>query len=184
LAGAEECFLRLLKGREGAHFASVPIGLHGYVTRHNLAVVYQRQGRLAEAEAQWRAALAERPDSLPSWFGLAELYLGQGRWSELEEVAARLDGDGREPVEGRVLRARGYLARSEFAEARRLLEDVVAKHPNVLRAHLVLSHVLLQEGRDWNAAEKALRDALALDPGHQEAQRNLAILLREHACPS
>jgi hypothetical protein len=44
---------------------------------------------------------------------------------------------------------------------------------------VILSHVYLQEGRDWPAAERALRDILALDPGHGEARRNLAVLLRD-----
>jgi hypothetical protein len=35
----------------------------------------------------------------------------------------------------------------------------------------------LQEGRDWHAAEQALRSVLALDPGHHEARRNLAVLV-------
>jgi hypothetical protein len=38
--------------------------------------------------------------------------------------------------------------------------------------------VLLQEGRDWPAAEHALREVLALDPHHVEANRNLALLRR------
>ena len=39
--------------------------------------------------------------------------------------------------------------------------------------------MLLQEGRDLAAAERALRDVLALDPQHAEARNNLAVLLRE-----
>jgi hypothetical protein len=46
---------------------------------------------------------------------------------------------------------------------------------------VILSHVLLQEGRDPQAAEKALHDVLALDPNHREARHNLAALQkREH----
>jgi hypothetical protein len=39
--------------------------------------------------------------------------------------------------------------------------------------------VLLQEGRDWEGAERALRDVLALDPGHAEARHNLDVLLHQ-----
>jgi Tfp pilus assembly protein PilF len=38
--------------------------------------------------------------------------------------------------------------------------------------------VLLQEGRDWEAAEQALRAVLKIDPNHAETQHNLALLLR------
>jgi Tfp pilus assembly protein PilF len=48
-------------------------GLRSYKARHNLAVIYREEGRMAEAEEQWRAALAERPDFGPAQNGLAEL---------------------------------------------------------------------------------------------------------------
>jgi Tfp pilus assembly protein PilF len=51
--------------------------------------------------------------------------------------------------------------------------------PQALRPRVLLSRVLLQEGRDLAAAEKALRDVLAMDPNHAEAKHNLAILLSE-----
>jgi len=73
LAGAEQSFLRLIEAREGAHFASLDTGLKGYKARHNLAVIYVEQGRLAEAEAQWRAALAEQPGFTPALIGLEQL---------------------------------------------------------------------------------------------------------------
>lgn len=44
-----------------------------------------------------------------------------------------------------------------------------------------LSHVLLQEGRGWDAAEKVLRDVLALDPDNAEARSNLEVLLSQQA---
>jgi hypothetical protein len=48
-----------------------------------------------------------------------------------------------------------------------------------LPPRVLLSHVLLQEGADWNAAEKSLRDVLAISPDHAETTHNLAILQRQ-----
>jgi len=62
LAGAERSLLRLLDVRPAGHFASVDAGLQGYKARYNLGVVYHQQGRPEEAQAQWRAAVAERLD--------------------------------------------------------------------------------------------------------------------------
>ncbi len=42
---------------------------------------------------------------------------------------------------------------------------------------VILSHALLQEGKDWQQAEEALRTVLRLDPGNAEARKNLALLL-------
>src|SRR5262249_24840224 len=60
-AGAEACFLQVLQAPDGDHFTSVDAGLRGYRTRNLLAELYRDQGRVAEAEAHWRAAVAECP---------------------------------------------------------------------------------------------------------------------------
>jgi GT2 family glycosyltransferase len=90
--GAEACLLRCLNGVEEPHFESVHVGIRGYLTRHNLAALCVTQGRLAEAEALWRRALDEKPDYLPAWTGLGELYLAQARAAELDRLIAHLVG--------------------------------------------------------------------------------------------
>ena len=55
----------------------------------------------------------------------------------------------------------------------------IARAPHALTPRLALSHVLLLEGRDWEALEKALRDVLAIDPNHAEARHNLTVLLKQ-----
>jgi hypothetical protein len=66
--------------------AALPLAavLRRYMARNNLTMLYQELGRLADAEAQWRTLVAERPDFLPAWIGLGELYLRQERWGEVE----------------------------------------------------------------------------------------------------
>jgi tetratricopeptide (TPR) repeat protein len=105
--GAEGCLLRLQFASEGEHFASVNPALRGAIARHNLGVLYREEGRDAEAETYWQAVVADHSDYLPSWIGLAELYLSQGRWAEVEEAVARLEADGRAAADAALLRARG-----------------------------------------------------------------------------
>jgi GT2 family glycosyltransferase/tetratricopeptide (TPR) repeat protein len=178
LAGAETALLQLLGSREPEHFASIDTGLRSYKARHNLAVVYHEQGRLADAEAEWQLALAEQPDFTPSWLGLAEVYLAQQRADDLEQLLGRLEGSPEAEVDVAVLRARQHLAGREFGPAREILGAAIARQPQALWPRVILSHVLLQEGQDWDAAEQALRDVLALDPHHPEANGNLTLLRR------
>ncbi|MGE3808008.1 MAG: tetratricopeptide repeat protein, partial [Gemmataceae bacterium] len=159
----------------GAHFASVDAGLVGHKTRHNLAVLYFEQGRHAEAEAQWQQCLQEQPHFLPALIGLGELALRQQRWDEVERIAVTLD-DGR-PLEASVLRARAHLGRSEHAQARHLLEEIIQQAPSAIPPRRFLSYALLQEGKDPAAAENALRELLALEPNDPEATHNLQVLL-------
>src|SRR5262249_40302507 len=117
-AGAERCLLALLQNRDGAHFASVDAGLHGYKARHNLAVLYQEQNRLNEAEVQWQTCLKEKPDFGAARLGLGEVYLAQDRWSDLKWAMDGLNGDPALALEATVLRGRAYLARKQFSAAR------------------------------------------------------------------
>ena len=138
--------------RPGEHFASVDAGLRGHKARHQLARALQAQGRADEAEDQWRAALAERPGFAPAWEGLAGLYLAQGRWPELSDAVGRLPPALPPAAETLVWRARAHLARHEHNEARRLLEEAVARMPQEVGARLYLCRALLEEGTDPEAA--------------------------------
>jgi tetratricopeptide (TPR) repeat protein len=177
-AGAEAALLRLLTLPPADTFGSLDASLRGFKARHQLALVYRAQGRLAEAEAQWRQVLEEQPPFEPAWQGLAELFLTAHRWPDLEEAARRLEGLPSGALAAGLFRARGRLTRNEFAAARKELEELVARYPQTLPAWLLLSRALLREGRDWKRAEQALRAVLKLDANNAEAQHNLALLLR------
>ncbi|MDB5313204.1 MAG: hypothetical protein JWO38_7406, partial [Gemmataceae bacterium] len=114
-AGAERALRQLIGGREGAHFASVDTGLRGYKARHNLAVVLFEQGRLAEAGAEWRAAVAEAPTFLPARAGLAEVLVRAGDEAGAARQLGELEGLG--PAGGRAAEAvRGRARRDQVDE--------------------------------------------------------------------
>jgi tetratricopeptide (TPR) repeat protein len=191
---------------KNSSFGSADVGLNGYLARHQLALLYYQQGRLAEAEAEWKLALADRPGYLDALKGLGEMYLKQGRWPELDGVVERLttrsvrtcvptEDRGNEEnaglrttdygllttdqAEGLILQARGMLARKEFEAARSVLEPMVAAQPGSVYPRIILSHVYLQERKDFESAERVLREIVQLDPTQSESWRNLAVLLRE-----
>jgi GT2 family glycosyltransferase len=113
LGGAWACLTALRQTRPGQRFASVDTGLRGFLSAHNLALVNFRLGRAVEAERLWREAVGEAPHFLPSWLGLADVCLGQGRWEDLEKVARELEGRSHGEVEAVLLRAKAMLARKE-----------------------------------------------------------------------
>jgi glycosyltransferase involved in cell wall biosynthesis len=184
LAGAELSWSRLFEPRQGKYFSSEEVGLRGFRTRQLLAEVFARQERWAEAEIQWRAALDERLDFELAWQGLADLYLRLGRWPDLEELLQKLEGQGVAQPRVGWLRARGQVQRKEFGAARRTLTEVIAQDPQALGPRILLSQALLQEGRDWVAAEKALLDVLELDAANKDAQHNLQLLKRQRSRPA
>ena len=71
------------------------------------------------------------------------------------------------------------LARKEFEAARSILEPMAAAQPGSVYPRIILSHVYLQERKDFESAERVLREIVQLDASQAESWRNLAVLLRE-----
>jgi cytochrome c-type biogenesis protein CcmH/NrfG len=93
-------------------------------------------------------------------------------------IAALEQGvNGYASVEVPILRARRHIARKEFSAARYVLEQAIERKPDAVYLWVILSHALLQEGKDWQQGEEALRTVLRLDPSNAEARNNLALLL-------
>jgi tetratricopeptide (TPR) repeat protein len=137
--------------------------------------------QLDSADAEFRKVLDEKPDYQPGWLGLGEICLAQARWPELEDIARHVEQqhDGR--LKATLLRGRGMLARKEFDPARKLLSELQTAYPECIEPKVLISHVWLQEGRDWQAAEEALLEVLRADPTHTEARHNLSVLRTERA---
>ena len=180
LKGAEACLRECIHGEEDEHFASVSAGLRSFRARHNLAMLYLKQKRYGEAEAQWRAALVEESGYFPAYLGLSEVYLETKDWSNLEKLAGEMERFGATGVEeADLLLGRAKLLRGEFSAARFHFGMSIQKHPRSIQARLLLSRALLQENIDLSAAEKALKDVLAFDPSNREVIHNLAVLMQK-----
>src|SRR6185437_5053401 len=110
LPRAEESYLKLFTNRATGHIDSIDVTMTTYKARHNLALIYQDMGKLADAEAQFREALKHQPGFVPSWMGLGELYLRQRRFEDCWAVANHLEaispGAGGSLL-GRLLQAKG-----------------------------------------------------------------------------
>jgi tetratricopeptide (TPR) repeat protein len=183
LPQAEGCLVRLINGRDHVQFGSSSEGLRAVVGRHHLACLYRKQNRLAEAEAQWREAIRSDQRYLPAWLGLGETMLSQGKLGDVERVLSSTEpisnGDVRARSVCAILKGRWMLARQERSSARQFLEPALQADPNNPGLLEIMSHALLQEGRDWDEAERVLRRLTELEPGNREAQSNLQVLLRQ-----
>ena len=189
-AAARSCWTQLLPttqlpaGRGSAPMASSPASMPACAARWCVItwrLLDREEGRDADAETHWQSLLAESPSYQPARVGLAELYLRQARWPELETSLAELEHHA--PLDAAILRARMHLARKEFATARQLLENAIQQAPHVLTAYVLLSHVLLQSG-DESTAEPLLRRIVEMDvsTGRILAQPGRALSPAESVC--
>ncbi len=142
------------------------------IARDLLGVVLSRQKRAAEAEREFRRAIAAAPDSAPPRQHLARLLLIQEREAEAAaelRVAARLG-----PLERDLgLRLAAIeLAAGDATAAERQLRAVAQEYESV-RARLELARLETRRG-DHDEALVTLRQALDLAP-------NSEAVLRAHA---
>jgi tetratricopeptide (TPR) repeat protein len=178
-AAAESCLRQLFEAPPGPYAAiGDDTAIRGYKGRCALAEVYRDSGRLAEAEAQYRVVLNEQPDFIVAQICLSDVIMSQGKWDEAEALARQIEARPGGTLTATLLRARAYMFRKDYATARQLAESAVAQAPQAVWPREVLSHVLVLEGRDWIAAERVLRELLAMQPNNPTALQNLAVAQR------
>ena len=172
---AEACFHALMAYKPGSLYSGIDLGLVGYKTHHNLGVLYQQQNRHEEAVHHWQRALAANPEYRPAWLGLGELYVFQKRWLELEKILQDLQAMPKAQLESTLLRARFLAARGEMEKATTLLQQRISEHPQEFLTRLVLSQILVKEGKKPKEIEASLHAVLALQPSHGPTLRQLAV---------
>ena len=141
-----------------------------------LAVRYQKEGQLAEAEALYRKVLELEPDQPAALHYSGVLAHQQGRSEEAITLIARsLDLAPDQPDWhsnlGIVFKANGRLEDALLAYRRALALD-----PTHANAHNNIGVLLRAQGMTVEA-EEAYRTAIRLNPEQPDAYHNLAILL-------
>jgi tetratricopeptide (TPR) repeat protein len=141
------------------------------------ALALLQSGRLAEAEAAWRAILARKPDDAAALHFLGCILAQTGRPSEgLELIDRSITASPRNAAflnnRARVLADSGRLE-----DALRDLRRAVQADARFFTGYFHLAGVLRLLGR-FDEAVTALRRAVALEPSHPEALMHLAHALQ------
>lgn len=139
------------------------------------AYIHQQQGRLDAAIAAYRFVVAAFPDDHQSWNNLGNALVEQGDLAGASTAlgqAAKLRPD-LVPI---LINLANVLTRADLPEAcRDAMREAVAHHPRDPSLHLELG--LAETGvRDFPAAERAFRAAIALSEGFSPAYLELGLL--------
>jgi hypothetical protein len=115
--------------------------------------VLHKQCRHGEADYHWRAELRFEATFGPAWLGLTQHLLEKGQWAEVEEEVRRWQQAVPRSLDPQVLRARAHLARKEYVEGRRMLEQLIALAPDYAWPRVILNQLLQEQGIRQRAAE-------------------------------
>lgn len=167
------------RAREQAAIIAKLNPLQGHLAAASIA---RHDKDFATAEAEYKAAASQAPDSLVAWYSLGTFYESQKRWADAVGVYERLIA--RSPNElqprymyGRVAAVAGdFLERGE-REMRYWLANAPPDAPMLTRsgAHLRLG-MILEAGGKREAARAEYESALSINPKNVDARKRLDAL--------
>tara|TARA_R110000868_G_scaffold376770_1_gene641855 strand:+ start:2389 stop:7095 length:4707 start_codon:yes stop_codon:yes gene_type:complete len=172
LFDAETVYLRVLNEKTDRHFTSIDVGLCGYKTRHNLAVVYDDMGRLDQAEKQWRMIIKEIPTYTTAWKCLGETLLKANRLEDVKQLAMVMRGQVETHIDGFVLNARLLERQGNPEEAIHLLQKKIKQKPQELDLLRELCRLNFEQSTPEDSLV-ALQSLTELDPCDASAFHNL-----------
>jgi GT2 family glycosyltransferase/tetratricopeptide (TPR) repeat protein len=172
LAEAEQTYLEVLTGHEERHFTSVDRQLAGTKTRHNLAIVYEDMDLHDKSAEQWRTILADEPEYLPAWRGLAESLLNVRHYDQVSELINSMRQRSGLRATARTIESRLLVERGDLRQARRVLEAALDESPESVEPLQELCRLLFETATPGEA-EQALRQLTRRVPGDASAWHNL-----------
>lgn len=113
---------------------------------NTLGVVYQRSGRMAQAERVLRFVLAMEPDNLQVVGNLAQLLAGQGRMAEAQPLLDKVARLQPEPPFKYFDEGREAMRQGDFRHAKQLFERELARDPDYPEFHFWLALAYLKMG--------------------------------------
>lgn len=115
--------------------------------RNYIAVLHLMKGDLDEAEAIWQQLLTEDPRYGPARANMGIIYHFRGRFAQAIvefRLAMELDPEFGHIAQGNL--ANTYYLLGRYDEARQVLEDLVARHPDYAEARLIFARILAAQG--------------------------------------
>ena len=141
------------------------------------AVPLHQSGRLAEAEALYRQALAAQPRQPDALHLLGMIACQTGRFTDAADLIGQAEAAKRDVPDYHANLAYAFQALGRFAEAERAARNALRLRRPFPEAANTLGNALNAQGKTEEAAD-AYRAALRARPDYAEAEGNLGIVLR------
>jgi len=156
---------------------------------NNLGAALEGEGRVAEAARRFEQALQLDPGYSSSRFNLANALAAEGKWKEAEAGYRQIlsldpsDSGARDQLIALLIRMANTAAQEgRLTDAAAYFRELIAERPNDADLRNNFGVILAKLG-DWNAAAAQFEAALAANPAHEAARRNLDAARRKLSRP-
>ena len=146
-----------------------------FQTHFNLALTYERQGDLASAEKEYRAALKEYPYSATTLNNLGNLLYRTGRFDEAAnyfQQAIRSEPDFADAYNNLGLI---FEERKDYGNAMQYYQRAVAIDPKLFQAYINIGDIYLDQN-NFDECEKYYNEALKIAPDDKDIYFKLGSL--------
>ena len=126
------------------------------------------ENELAKASVEFRNALQLNRNLPDAWYGMARIHESRQQWGKAFDLLVRIRNSHPRHMDARVLLAKLLLASDQIDEALMDAKDIVDLAPDDARSHAIMAAVQLKLG-EFGKADRAIEQALKLDPTNQEA---------------
>lgn len=153
---------------------AIELGFVGPDSYEYLALAYDGLDMYEQSVRSYREAIAAQPGDL-LYAGLADIHYRHERYSDAEQYyRLALEGSEDPHLSQRIRHQLGLvlLAQDQFDQARQQFLTILEENPRSADAHYYLGLVYLQSG-DRERARFEWREAIRLDPRHEQALRSL-----------
>jgi tetratricopeptide (TPR) repeat protein len=144
-----------------------------FMGQYQLGLLLNQPETAREAELHLRAALGLRPHSPEVCVALGTARSHQQDFLSADRFFGRALALDPSHEASQIAWAESWAARGQMPEARRRLEQVLARNSNSLPAHLQLGRLLARQGLGGEAVAQ-FREVLRLDPQNRAARAYLA----------
>ena len=175
LKDAVSAYQQVLSDSGRRHFTSIDVGLAGFKTHYNLALVFEDLGEFHKAECEWRAAVDQAPLFAQAWRCLGELFIRQDRFAEVDALLSQFDQQPDLKAERLLLAAKLAERIGHYDEAERLLMEADSANPADLTAHRRRCQLLFEHG-DCGSARNELRRLTIRVPEDASAWQNFGAI--------
>ena len=156
---------------------------------NNLGAALQGSGRLDEAAARFEQALRLDPGYSSARFNLANALAAEGKWQEAEARYRQIlstdpsDAGARDRLVALLIQLANTAAQEgRLTDAAAYFQELIAQRPGDADLRNNFGVILAKLG-DWPGAVSQFQAAVAANPSHQAARRNLAAARRKLSQP-
>jgi tetratricopeptide (TPR) repeat protein len=169
-AAARSVLMQIINGPDAPQFrGGAPHEIKNKLAPRCLGEVLRIERHLAAAESVLQAVVHHFPDDAMSWYVLGRVYIDTADWPALDRIRERLQACSQGETLSLLLLAGWQLKRGKLELADSVVDELIAKAPQLTIARLMRAELLCRRNAPVAARLRAYRDVLRVQPGNAMA---------------